>query len=133
MKDKKKLLMSIASVLEMGVAILVLAAVGVSIALAVFSFMTAVGEGSFQLEEFMEMALTLIVAVEFVKMLLLHTPESVIEVVLYAVARQIILSHDSAMDNLIGVLAIAVVFLLRSRYLKEFLLNRKKDLSQEKV
>lgn len=53
-------------------------------------------------------------------MLLLHTPESVIEVLLYAVARQIIISHESAMENLIGVLAVAIIFIIRKYFSKSF-------------
>lgn len=67
----------------------------------------------FQLEEFMGAMLTIVVGIEFAKMLILHTPQSVIEVLLYAVARQIIISHDNAMENLIGVLAIGIIFLIR--------------------
>ena len=66
---------------------------------------------SFQLDAILGKALTLVVGVEFVKMLILHTPESVIEVLLYAVARQIIISHESAMENLVGVLAVALILL----------------------
>lgn len=62
-------------------------------------------------------ALTLVVGVEFVKMLILHTPESVIEVLLYAVARQIIISHESAMENLVGVLAVALIFVVKKYFL----------------
>ena len=71
------------------------------------------------MEDFMSLSLSMIVGIEFVKMLLLHTPESIIEVLLYAVARQIILSHESALENLIGVLAVAVIFMLRSRMIPE--------------
>lgn len=74
---------------------------------------------SFQLDAILEKALTLVVGVEFVKMLILHTPESVIEVLLYAVARQIIISHESAMENLVGVLAVALIFVVK----KYFLMN----------
>ena len=64
-------------------------------------------------------ALTWLSGVEFVKMLILHTPESVIEVPLHAVARQIIISHESAMENLVGVLAVALIFVVK----KYFLMN----------
>lgn len=74
---------------------------------------------TFQLDIILEKALTLVVGVEFVKMLILHTPESVIEVLLYAVARQIIISHDNAMENLIGVSAIAVIFVVKKYLLSE--------------
>lgn len=76
---------------------------------------------TFSLDFVLEKALTLVVGVEFVKMLILHTPESVIEVLLYAVARQIIITHtSSALENLFGVLAIAVIFVV-----KKYLLGMK--------
>ena len=46
-------------------------------------------------------------------MLILHTPGAVLEVLLYAIARQVIMSHESAMENLIGVSAVAILFLIR--------------------
>ena len=39
---------------------------------------------------------------------------------LYAVARQIIISHESAMENLIGVLAVAIIFIIRKYFSKSF-------------
>lgn len=70
----------------------------------------------------MENILTLVVGIEFVRMLILHTPQSVIEVLLYAVARQIVITHDSSLDNLIGVTAIAVIFMIQ-----KYLLSDKKQ------
>lgn len=69
--------------------------------------------GSFQLDTFLKMILTLVVGIEFAKMLILHTPESVLEVLLYAVARQIVIYHEAPLDNLIGVLAVCVIFAIR--------------------
>lgn len=68
---------------------------------------------TFNLDSFLGAILTIVVAIEFAKMLLLHTPKSVMEVVLYAVIRQIILFHDHAMENLIGVIAALVIFIIR--------------------
>lgn len=61
-------------------------------------------------------AFTLIIGVEFTKMLCKHTPETVIEVILFAAARQVILSHDNIMNTLIGAAAIAILFAVK-RYL----------------
>ena len=125
MNDFKKQLMRIASLMEVIIAILVLLVVIVSVFVVFINVSTSFINKTFDLETFMGTVLTLVVGVEFAKMLLLHTPESVIEVLLYTVARQIILSHDSAMENLIGVLAVALIFVLRSSFLKEFFLQRK--------
>ena len=74
--------------------------------------------GEFKLEAFMGTILTLVVGIEFVRMLILHTPQSVIEVLLYAVARPVVISHEQAIDHLIGVLAIAVIFVIQKYLMK---------------
>ncbi|MEI3147958.1 MAG: hypothetical protein V8T10_08560 [Merdibacter sp.] len=42
-----------------------------------------------------------------------------VEVVMFAIARQIIISHDSALDNLIGALAVVLMFCCRKYLLKD--------------
>ena len=46
-------------------------------------------------------------------MLYLHTPITVFEVLLFAIARQIIIEHGSPVNSLIGVIAIAILFATR--------------------
>jgi phosphate starvation-inducible membrane PsiE len=43
-------------------------------------------------------------------MLCKHTPETVIDVLLFAIARQIVVYHDAPIDMLIGVVAIVGLF-----------------------
>ena len=90
---------------ELVIAVLLMIAIAISTLATVCFGAESLMNQSFQLDAILEKALTLVVGVEFVKMLILHTPESVIEVLLYAVARQIIISHESAMQNLVGVLS----------------------------
>ena len=64
-------------------------------------------------------AITLAIGAELIKMLCKHTPETVIEVLAFALARQLIIAHTNAWENLITVVAIAVLlgtrrFLLKS-------------------
>ena len=63
--------------------------------------------GQDNLTTYLTMALNLAVGVEFVKMLCKHTPETIIEVLLFATARQMIVYHQSAYETLVGVAAIA--------------------------
>ncbi|HKM21684.1 MAG TPA: transporter [Lachnospiraceae bacterium] len=70
-------------------------------------------DGQDNLTLYLTMALNLAVGVEFVKMLCKHTPETIIEVLLFATARQMIVYHMSAIDTLIGVGAIAGLFATR--------------------
>jgi hypothetical protein len=67
---------------------------------------------------FLQDAFELIIGIEFIKMVAKHTPSSAVEVILYAVARQLINTHSSSIDSLIGVVAIALLFAIR-KYLGE--------------
>lgn len=55
----------------------------------------------------------LIIGVELIRMLYKHNPSTVFEVLLFAIARQVILAHDDAITTLIGVIAIAILFATR--------------------
>ena len=66
-----------------------------------------------QFTEFLGNALTLLIGVEFVKMLAKHTPGSAIEVLLFAIARQMVVEHTSPLENLIGIVTIALIFAIR--------------------
>lgn len=72
------------------------------------------------LTEFLEMAINIAVGVEFVKMLCKHTPETIIEVLLFATARQMIVYHNSAIDTLIGVACIAGLFATKKYFFCAF-------------
>lgn len=63
--------------------------------------------------EYLSVAATLVIGVEFVKMLCSHTLDSVIEIMLLAIARQMIVEHTSPLENLIAVVSIAVLYLVR--------------------
>ena len=51
--------------------------------------------------------------IEFIKMLAKHSPGSSLEVLLYAIARHLVVGHDSAVENLLSVGAIALIFIVR--------------------
>ena len=67
----------------------------------------------------MDKAITLAIGAERIKMLCKHTPETIIEVLAFALARQLIVGHAKPWENLITVVAIAILFVVR-----RFLLNR---------
>ena len=62
------------------------------------------------LEYFLANVMTFAIGVEFVKMLCTHTPGTVIEVLLFAISRQMIVGHVSGFEVLAGVAAIAGLF-----------------------
>lgn len=62
------------------------------------------------LNEVLSGTMSLAVGVEFIKMLCKHTPNTIIETLMFAIARGMIVAHSSAIENLIGVLCIAGLF-----------------------
>lgn len=62
---------------------------------------------------YLESAMTLAIGIEFVKMLCTHTSETVIEILLFAISRQMIVEHLSATETILGVGAIAGLFAVR--------------------
>lgn len=69
--------------------------------------------GDTAFNDFLSNALTLVVGVEFVKMLCQHTSETVLEVLMLATARQMVVEHLNTTQTLIGVAAIAALFATR--------------------
>ena len=51
--------------------------------------------------------------VEFIKMLCRHSVQNVVEVLLFATARQMVVEHLETWQTLIGVAAIAILFAIR--------------------
>ena len=62
---------------------------------------------------FLASAFNLVIGIEFIKMLCKHSPGTVVEVLLFAIARQLIIEHTSTLDNLVGIFSIAVLFAIR--------------------
>ncbi|WP_105210153.1 hypothetical protein [Streptococcus suis] len=72
------------------------------------------------IQSFLSKAMTLAVGVEFIKMLCKQSPSTVIEVLLVAIARQLIVEHGSSMDYLIGIVSVAILFAVRKYLFIQF-------------
>lgn len=70
-------------------------------------------DGVDKLVKVLDDAIILAIGAELIKMLCKHTPETIIEVLAFALARQLIVGHTSPLENLITVFAIAVLFAIR--------------------
>lgn len=64
-------------------------------------------------EKFLGHVLLMVVGVELVIMLVYHSPSSVLEVLLYAVARKLLIGNQGMIDFAMGILAIAAIFAIR--------------------
>ena len=97
-----------------GIAILVL-----GVRLAVDTVSTSIyTKGVGAMVEILDDAIILAIGAELIKMLCKHTPETIIEVLAFALARQLIVGHTAPWENLITVVAIAVLFAIRRFLLK---------------
>lgn len=112
-------LLKAAWILELIVALAILLATVVQLVLLGDTTLSALFQGQFQMDQFFSSVMTIVVGIEFIKMLLLHTPEAVTDVLLFAIARQLVVSHSSPVDTLLGVAAVALIFVV-----KRFLLTR---------
>ena len=65
------------------------------------------------ISDYIHAAATIVLAIEFVNMLCTHTLDSVVEVVLMVVARQMIVNHGTPVENLICCVSIALLFVVR--------------------
>ena len=74
---------------------------------------------------YLQNILTIVVGLEFVRMLINLTPANTLEVLIVAIARQVIVDHGSPVNNIVCVLCIAGLFAIR-----KFLVS-KKDLVRE--
>ena len=101
------------SILEVVLAILVLIGLLIStvpIAQEMFNLVSTRSTEAFQ--TFLGHAFNLVIGIEFIKMLAKHSPGSALEVLLYAIARNMILGHGTAAENLLGVAAIGLIFVI---------------------
>ena len=87
-------------------------------------------------ETFVADIMTLAVGVELIKMLSQHTPATVVEVLMFAIAREMVTHHDSALNTALGVLSICVLFATRSsssaRMIMMIIMQRKKLMPRTK-
>ena len=97
-----------------GIAII---AFGVSLVASGINIVTSTSNVS-ALVTILDDAIILAIGAELIKMLCKHTPETVIEVLAFALARQLIVGHAAPWENLITVVAIAILFCIRRFLLK---------------
>lgn len=76
-------------------------------------------------EDLVETCFNLIIGVELIRMLYQHKPSTVFEVLLFAIARQVIMAHNNPVSSLIGVISIALLFATR-KFLLLNLMNLRK-------
>lgn len=74
-------------------------------------FLNTEDKGAFQ--KFLGVAFNILIGIEFLKMIFNSNLDTVIEVLLFAIARQLIVEHTTVYENCIGIISIAILFVIR--------------------
>lgn len=100
-------------------AIIAIAVVILSVKLCIEMFNVTIWEnGDDVLVHILDSAMTLAIGVEFIKMLCKHTPATVIEVLLFAIAKQLVVMHTTPLENFVTVVSIAILFAVRKYFFR---------------
>lgn len=104
-----------ADTLETIIGILLTIIIGILVIYLIGDMKSVVGinSGIESFNDYLALAFNLVIGIEFIKMLCKHTPETVIEVLLFAIARKLIVEHTSTIENLIGIISIGILFATR--------------------
>ena len=69
---------------------------------------------------YIEEVLNLAIGIEFAKMLFHHTPETILEVLMFAISRHMIAEHPTPLATCLGVASIAGLFAVKKFLLSDF-------------
>ena len=123
-KTTEKILRKILHFLEGIIAIMTLLVMVAVLSYEVYKMFTV--ENYFaEVHTYLHSILTIVVGLEFVRMLIDMTPGNTLEVLIVAISRKVIVSHDDPISNVCCVLCIAGLFATR-----HFLIPRK-EMSME--
>ena len=100
-----------AMLLELLVALIVIVALVIMFAHVPVDLKVLVESGEFN--QFLKKMFDLIIGIELLKMLCRHDLDSVVEVLLFSVAREMVIEHMPIYFTLIGIIAISLLFLIR--------------------
>lgn len=72
------------------------------------------------LQNFLNQAMSIAIGVELIKMLTKHSSSTIIEVLLFALARQLVVNHGTSLDALLTVISLAILLASRKFLLSNF-------------
>ena len=113
--------------IERFIAILTIVALLGALGLEIYHMFTAGSEYFSDVSHMLHNLLTIVVGLEFVRMLIDTTPANILEVLTVAITRHVVLSHDDPWSNMACIACIAGLFAIR-----RFLIRRS-ELKEEMV
>ncbi len=112
--------------IERIIALITIAALMAALGLEIYEMLTEAGYFQ-EVNHLLHNLLTIVVGLEFVRMLIDTTPNNILEVLTVAITRHVILSHENPWSNVVSIACIAALFAIR-RYL-----IRRSELKEELV
>lgn len=113
-------------ILERFIAVITILALLAALALEIYAMFTETGYFA-DVSHVLHNLLTVVVGLEFVRMLIDTTPANILEVLTVAITRHVVLSHDDPWSNVASIACIAGLFAVR-----RFLIRRS-ELKEEMV
>ena len=113
-------------IIERIIALITLLALLAALGLEIYAMFTEVGYFQ-EVDHLLHNLLTIVVGLEFVRMLIDTTPANILEVLTVAITRHVILSHENPWSNVASIACIAGLFAIR-----RFLIRRH-ELKEEMV
>ena len=111
-KKVETVMRTVLHVLEFVIAMLTLVVLVGMLGLEIYKMIT-VSDYFYSLDNFLHNILTIVVGLEFVRMLVDLTPANTLEVLIVAISRHVILTHDDPITILVCVVSIAGLFATR--------------------
>lgn len=118
MKNIQKVLSKLIIYLEIIITVFVIIGIGISMK----SLLSGLGGLYFSNDvknaflDFLAIAFNILIGIEFLKMIYNYNVDTVIEVLLFAIARQLIVEHTTIFENCIGVVSIGLLFAIRKYF-----------------
>ena len=112
--------------IERSIALITLIALLAALGIEIYKMFTVAGYFD-EVNHVLHNLLTIVVGLEFVRMLIDTTPANILEVLTVAITRHVVLTHEDPVSNLMSVACIAGLFAIR-RYLV-----RRSELKEEMV
>ena len=112
--------------IERSIALITLIALLAALGIEIYKMLTMAGYFD-EVNHVLHNLLTIVVGLEFVRMLIDTTPANILEVLTVAITRHVVLTHEDPLANLASVACIAGLFAIR-RYLV-----RRSELKEEMV
>ena len=114
-------------IMEQIIAVITIIALLGALGIEVYQMFTTGSEYFADVEHMLHNLLTIVVGLEFVRMLIDTTPANILEVLTVAITRHVVLSHDDPWSNVACIACIAGLFAIR-----RFLIRRS-ELKEEMV